>query len=159
MNKIETLKKFELFHGLNEENLNIIASACQEEQYEIGEAILKEDTPGSKLYMISEGEVYITINMPVDKDKNNLEDKEAFIASLGPGEVLGEMALVDGRPRSANAKALSIVKLLVLSYDDFMKIVEKDYKIGFLIMRNIAKLISERLREDNLALKYSVLWG
>lgn len=77
-----------------------------------GEVILKEGTPGEEAFMIRKGTVNITVTF---------EGKEISVATLGPGEIFGEMALIDNLPRAAGAVAATDAELLVVRSAPFRR--------------------------------------
>ena len=100
-----------LLARLPEEELKALASKGHVHDYRNGTAIFHEGDPGDALYVVIEGGVRIVIA--------SRKGEEATVALLGPGECVGELALLDGRPRSASAIASGKTKTLVVRRDDF----------------------------------------
>lgn len=113
--------------------------------YHDGEIIVREGEPGNEMFMILSGMVKIT------KEK---EGHETVLAYLKPGEIFGEMALVEeGSVRSANAKAHGETKLLVMDRHEFLSQVRKDPELALQILKSLC----ERLRNvDELLQDFSV---
>ena len=94
---IRTKRDFFLENGLSSMEANFMASLSKEESFAAGETVFREGEPGEKLYVILNGQVRISKHIP--------GSGEEALSILERGSFFGEMALVDGRPRSADAVA------------------------------------------------------
>lgn len=108
----DTLAHVELFAGLDKKELRHIANSCQERHYEAGSVLMQQGATGAGLFVITAGHVKIT--KEVDPDRAETE-----LGTAGPGDVLGEMALLDDLPRSATVTAVEDVTALLLPIWDF----------------------------------------
>lgn len=124
------LKSVSLFHSIPGEDLSRIAQIAEEVNFDAGEPIFKAGEFGDSMYIVMNGSVKI-----------HIEDQH--IATLGKGECLGEMALLDQDPRSADATVEENVILLKISGDAFYEIMNGNMDI----MQGIVKLLTGRLRE------------
>lgn len=115
--------------------------------YTQGQTIFKQGERQSYMAFIVDGRVDIL--------KESLDDLEQIVVTLNPRTHFGEMAFVDDEPRSASAMARDEVTLLVLSVDNFERIVEQYPTIGIKMLRNIARMISQRLRMTTGKLVYT----
>jgi len=99
-----------------------------------GEVIFKEGEPGDTAYVITEGKVDIRIGMNTSAPRT--------LASCGKGEIVGELALVDGEPHLGTAVAVENTTVLAMSWADF------DNRVNAMdpIMRSIVRLMVSRLR-------------
>ena len=141
MGKAETLKASPLFANLNEDEMEMIAELCKERVYEPGKVIFKEGEIGDSLFIVDNGEVEIL------RSDSNGETKS--IAIINKGDFFGEMSLIDKDYRSATVAAKSQATVLNLTNDD-LHAFAKVYKNGFtLIVINIARVLSKRLRETS----------
>ncbi len=93
----EFLKKVSWFEDLDQKSLDAIANAAIEQRYQPGQEIVRQGDTGVGAFIIRSGKVDIV------QDKGG---KEIKLATLGPGDVFGEMALLDEFPRSASARAV-----------------------------------------------------
>ncbi len=100
-----------LLARLPEAELRALASCGRVQSYPAGATIFREGDPGDALHIVIEGSVRVAVLSP--------QGGEATVAVLGPGEFLGDLALLDGRPRSANAITSQSTKTLVVTRDDF----------------------------------------
>lgn len=85
----------------------------------------------------------------VDIIKEDLGHKPKIIASVGPGNSLGEMSLIDGEPRSATAMVHAPVELLVLTSDGFEKLADEYPRLWGKLVIRIACILSQRLRRTS----------
>ncbi|HIG46513.1 MAG TPA: Crp/Fnr family transcriptional regulator, partial [candidate division Zixibacteria bacterium] len=75
------------------------------------------------------------------------------------GMIVGELALVDGSPRSARAFSYEDTTVLEIKSDDIRKIMEEYPRIGYIVMRNLAVVLTRRLRNTNLRLRNELFWS
>ena len=155
MSHIELLKQTGIFDDLSEEDLASIAQGCSEQNYPMGTVIIEEnDAPKEMLFIIKEGEIVIsTGSMTEDKDD------ASFLTTLGPGDAFGEVSLIDNDPHSATVRTLTDSTVLLFSGKHFEKLIEEDKNIGFVVIKNIARLICQRLRSANFYSKHFGLFG
>jgi CRP-like cAMP-binding protein len=123
--KIEFLSQVPMFSACNQKELRKLASAVDRVEVPKGEVLMSEGTPGHDFFVIVDGKAKITL-----RDKT--------LATLGPGEFVGEMALLDQGPRSATAVAQTPMTLLVLTSRDFSRILEEVPVVTKKIMRGMA---------------------
>lgn len=116
MNALDLLKRVSIFRQLTGEALSKTAARLQSRQVSSGELLFNLGDPGDELFIVREGRVAIFVPS-VDKP-----GEERPIRIFESGEALGEMALIDRRPRSASARALEAGAVLVLTGDDFRRL-------------------------------------
>ncbi len=110
--EISRLRAFELFAGLTEEELAVIAQNCGEVTVESGTILVRQGQVGKDVYLLEEGSVGIYRGEAIPPQ---------FLVVLQAPTLFGEMALVDPeRIRTASVKALSNLCLLTISIDDFL---------------------------------------
>lgn len=134
---IAFLQRIPLFEGLMADHLGSLAELMVERTYKRGSAIFHEEDVGDALYIVRSGKVKI---YRVAED-----GREKTLAILGEGEFFGEMALLDGGPRSAIAEALSTTQLLALYRADFQEFVASNPAVAL----GMIKVLSMRLRQAN----------
>ena len=106
----EVLADIPLFEDLTEADLNIVAQRVRQRRYKEGDTIFHRRDPGVALYVIVSGKVKI---------HNEMNDgSDCIIAILDEGEFFGELAVIDGEERSADATTLAPTELLMLTRDD-----------------------------------------
>lgn len=110
-----------------------------------GEIIFREGDEGDRMYVIQSGKVKITKKTP---------EGELAIATLGSGEIFGEMALFDRMPRSATAAALGEARVLGIDKKKLFQSIDKDPTIVFRLLLSMSQRI-RRLDEEFMKLKKS----
>lgn len=121
-----------------------VATFMRSLRAEPGATLFAEGDRQGRLWVVAAGTVSI---QKADSDGNRKE-----IATVGAGRMLGEMGLVDGAPASASAVAATEVTALVLTRDDFDTMTERPPFTGVKLLRHIARLLSQRLRQTSGAL-------
>jgi CRP-like cAMP-binding protein len=71
------------------------------------------------------------------------------IATLGPGKTIGEMSIIDGEPRSASAVSASDATLLVMTTENFHRLMDEWPRVAVILVQKIAKLMSQYLRQTS----------
>lgn len=147
----ELLRDLELFSGLNKDELAIVAAICRTKEFEEQTEIFKEGDTDRDLYVLLEGKINIEIQL-------KLKSEKASVHTVSKGEVFGEFALVDGEVRSASATSVKKSKVIVVLKDDLDKTIEANPRIGYIIMKNFAKILCTRIRKTTRELKASLIW-
>jgi CRP-like cAMP-binding protein len=137
---VDALKAVSLFASLSPRFLNGIAKSCVEREFAADETIVRQGNPGVGLFVIVSGKVKIV--------KTNDRGDRLELATHGPGEVIGEMAVLDGANRTADVIAVTETKCLVLSSWDFRSFMENHPEVALEILPVVVK----RFRETNEAL-------
>ena len=130
------LARVPLFAGLPCEELENLATCLHRRRYVRGESIFREQDPGSSLFLIEAGKVKISLVSP--------DGKEVIVGVFGDGCFFGELALLDGAPRSADAMAIEPSIVLMLGRNDFVRYLEDHPKIAV----NLLQVLSHRIRRD-----------
>lgn len=126
-----------LFANLDADHLRELAAVTRRRSYRAGEIIFHRDDPGQVLFVIREGKVRIYIS--------SSDGQEVTLAVLGPGDYFGELALLDGQPRSASAITLEPVEVYALQRSDFINAVIQHPRIAVEVMT----VLSRRLRSTD----------
>ncbi len=142
---LETLKPLSLFKDLTPVELASVAPLFFEKSYLQNATLFVEGMTGEILYLIKKGSVHIT-----KKGPNN---QEIVLATLKEGEFLGEMSLIDNRPRTATAKVAEESQLLVMTKKAFTTLLEKHPDIALKILLVFLRIANERLRKANESIK------
>ncbi len=144
MELANVLRSIDLFEGLSEEQIKKVAYICTEERYKPGQLIAQEGSEGDELYVITDGFVEVLLGeRPMSAAR--------VVVSLGVGQIIGEMSLLDQGPRSATIRAISQPTVVqVIKRDKFEALCKQDTQIGYTVMRNLAADLSFKLRHRNL---------
>lgn len=152
------LQQVDIFADLTLDQLDLIAKICREEEHTQGQLIFAENSPSREFCVIMDGEVEIQVD-PDTIDGNSEDDyAPSTIAVLRRGQSFGEVAIVDPGVRSASARCGSeICKLLVIDREDFLSLLEADYQMGYVVMRNFAADLALKIRQTNLLVRESLM--
>jgi CRP-like cAMP-binding protein len=131
------LDKCVLFKALNEQERRDLAVHAQSRIFAPNDPIFHVGEPGYSMMGVMVGTV--RISLPTSKGK------EIILADLPAGELFGEIALLDGKPRSASATALTKCELLVLERRDFLSFLERSPAARL----NLMQLLCERIRRSD----------
>jgi CRP/FNR family transcriptional regulator, cyclic AMP receptor protein len=137
--RVEQLKKVDLFKGLKPQALDLIAQVASEEVHAGGTKIFQHGDAGDKLYLILEGRVRISREVP--------GMGEEALAVLGPGKIFGEMALLDDSPRSADARVHEKCRVLSIPKDGFDDLLFLHKDLAYEVLWCIVAMLVGRLRE------------
>ena len=130
---VNLLRAVPLFRELSAEDLLQVARAVSHRELAAGGVLFRKDEPGDVMYVVARGRVRVA-------------DGDRELAVLGRGERLGELALLDGEPRSADDTALEDSALLGLAAADVAEILDRRPEIG----REVIRVLVRRLRAANL---------
>jgi CRP-like cAMP-binding protein len=128
--KIDLLSRLPLFETCSQRELAQVATISVEARRPAGTILTREGQAGGLLFVIIEGEAEVV------SDSRTL-------GRLGPGDVVGELSLIDGQVRSASVRAVTDVHLLGIATDEFQKLVDQSPKF----VRNLLRALSLRIRE------------
>jgi CRP-like cAMP-binding protein len=126
-----------LFGKLPPPDLDALLLHARVERYPAGREIFAKGSPGRSMMAILEGSVRISTPSPAGPD--------IVLTILHAGEVFGEIALIDGADRTADARAISDCELLVLDHRDFVPFLERRADLCILLL----KLLCQRLRQTD----------
>ena len=130
LEKAMILKSVDLFASIPSQELIRVAQIAEEEQYETDAPLCKEGDFGDCMYIIANGKVKV-------------HKGDRTLVELEKGAFVGDMALLDQEPRSADLTTSSETTLLKISQDAFYELMSSNFEI----MNGILKIISSRLRE------------
>lgn len=137
----EALRGTTLFAGLPTADLDQIAAHAGERRFAGGDVIVRRGEPGTSLIVLVHGQLRV--------GATSSEGKELTIGLLGPGDVLGEMAVLDGKPRSADVVAMAPGLILTLERGAVLPFLQER---PALLMR-LLTILCERLRKADAALE------
>ena len=127
---LASLAAIPFFGGLDPDALERLAAGMRSRRFRRGEVIFHIGDPGDALFVIVSGEV--KISLPSETGD------EAILATLRPGDVFGELALLDGAPRSASATALIPTETVILPRDRFRELIATEAGVRDALLASIA---------------------
>jgi CRP-like cAMP-binding protein len=139
------LKMNALFAGLGDEALNNIANLCSRRQIDGNEVLFQKGDKGDALYGIRRGQIRI--------ETGTAGGGRLTLNIMGPGDVFGEIALLDGQARTADATATEKSELYVLRRDDFLAYLQREPSVSLRLIELLCQRIrwtSERMEEASL---------
>jgi CRP-like cAMP-binding protein len=128
--KIAILSRLPLFERCTKRELAAIASATVDTEKPAGSIMTRAGRDGGLMFVLVDGEAEVERNSTV-------------IKRLGPGDVVGELSLIDGRPRSANVRAVTDVRVLEFARDDFRRLADGSPKFVMNLLRALALRIRD----------------
>lgn len=131
---VVALKTFPLFHGLSDDSLASIARVSMMRRFPRGQSVVCAGDRPDYVYLVLTGSLKVVVS---DED-----GREVILSILGQGELFGEMGMFDERPRSASVIAVVPADLVLISKQDFRRIMQDSFDVSWRIMCNLA----ERLR-------------
>jgi CRP/FNR family transcriptional regulator, cyclic AMP receptor protein len=147
----EILKSFSLFSGLSQPELAGIAKLCRERAYESGSVIFTIGGSAIDVYLLETGKVDIQIEFKI-------HDYEVMttVYTVGKGEIFGWSALVPPHRLTASARSEGKADVIMINGKELMEFLEKDRRIGYVVMKNLSALISSRLASTTIALRHEI---
>jgi CRP-like cAMP-binding protein len=142
---VELLRNAPLFKDLDEEELGQVAERCKEERFESGAYVFREGEPGNRLYLVAEGEVRISRDVP--------GSGEEALAILKRGALFGEMSVIDRSERSTHAISNGGTTCLTITRADFEMLLDFNREIAYKVLWACVRLLSSRLRSTNDSLR------
>jgi CRP/FNR family cyclic AMP-dependent transcriptional regulator len=127
----DALRACGLFAGLDDASIDVVAAAMRTRRFRRGETIFHAGDPGDALFIVNEGEVKITLAADDGAEP-------AILTTIGPGGFFGELALLDGAPRSATAVALDAVETTMLRRDAFDTLVDTQAPLRHALLAALA---------------------
>jgi CRP-like cAMP-binding protein len=122
------------------DELERLAAGARRRPYPKGAVLFVEGDPGTSLYVVEAGRVRIVLTTP--------QGKELLFAVRGPGEFFGDMALLDGAPRSADAIAAEDCRLLFLSREDFVRFIEAQPGAALRLLAVLSRRLRRGMRQQ-----------
>lgn len=133
---IRTLSESQLFGHLAPEHLRSVAQRAKIREFFPNDVIVWQGQPSTTLFMIVNGIVAV---------KNMMRDKERILAYLMPGNIFGEVGILENQPRSASVEALSEVDVLAIKREDFLQILEEHSSVAV----ELARMLGHYLIQAN----------
>ena len=135
------IKQAAIFADLDQDEIERIAEICSEQRFRSAQTVFKEGDPGNRLFIIAEGEVRVSRQVP--------GSGEEALAVLKPGACFGEMSVFDRSERSTDAIANTDCTLLTVTRSDFEMLLDFDRDLAFKVLWSVVRLLSQRLRVTN----------
>jgi len=140
---VKILKKIPVLAGLQDKEYQTVLAMCSSTVIKKGEILFEQGDDGSSMYILLNGEIDINV------------EGVGTVHVMKSGEVLGEIGLVKKIARTAGAVTKEDCILLELYSEILHQVVKKQPRVGYIIMRNIGRILADRLDQSNKANKAS----
>jgi CRP-like cAMP-binding protein len=141
----EILAGTDFFSDADAPTLDTLAGSCVERQLVRGDTLFEEGDPPDSLYIVISGRIAIAIANPIDR-------RESVVALMEPGDLFGELSMLDDRPRSAMARALEPTEVLSVPFAPVLAMFDAYPQL----LWNVTRMLAQRLRVMDEALADSV---
>jgi CRP-like cAMP-binding protein len=137
---LDQFAKNYLVCGLSHDQIIKVAALAEPMGLTAGHVLISEGEAGGELYIVLNGRLNVLTS---DGDK---------LAEVGPGSVLGEIDLIDAGPRSATVVSVGLVQVAVIKAKDLRMLMNSDRDLGFVVLCNLGRVLTGRLRLANAKL-------
>jgi CRP/FNR family transcriptional regulator, cyclic AMP receptor protein len=128
------LERNRLFRGLSAATIQQIAALAIRRPYEPDAIVFSQGDPGDSLYGVVTGKVRISAS--------TREGKEMFLNIMEPGDTFGEIALLDGNPRTATATTTATCELMIIPRAQFLALLQREPTVAI----HLLQLLCQRIR-------------
>jgi CRP-like cAMP-binding protein len=136
---VSTLREIGLFGALSDEVLQGLAKTLKTMRVAAGETVFREDDAFAR-------EMYVVLDGEMEVSKHSRRGRDMRVAILGPNDCFGEMSMIDLQVRSATVRAVAPSRILKVTSEDMDMLYRTDLKSYTLIVLNVARDLSRRLR-------------
>jgi CRP-like cAMP-binding protein len=143
----EVLRRYPFFASLTDDQIKAIAMIAEEKTYPKDTVLIKENTAANKLVLLLEGDVDLVYSGGGEGAIVN-----ALVGSIAPGEVYGVSSLIEPYKFISSARATIPVKVVEIDGVALRALLEVDPKLGYILMRNVAVAVLERLKYTQVEL-------
>lgn len=133
------LRTVPLFSGFADDQLVTLTQVVTRRSVPRGSMLMAQGDPTDSLYIIISGRLKVMMG--------DEEGKEVILAMLGPGEIVGEMGLIDDSPRSATVTAVEPSELLAISRREFRRCLAENFDMAMGVMRGLVRRLREADRK------------
>lgn len=146
-----SIKNSIMLQGLSDQELGKLAGFCEMREMAEGTTVFIENMPGESLFLVKKGTIRIS--------RMFAEGDEKTLVVLGPEDIFGEMAVIDGLPRSATARVAENAELISLNRKALEQLCRDDATLALKLVKNIVKVFSKRVREVNEEYRDMLIWS
>jgi len=127
---VELLRKVPMFAGLSEQELAAIGALAVRKRYSARDTVVQLSDPGGEQFVIVRGHLKAV--------SAGADGRDTALGIMGPGEVFGEVSLLDGGPRSVTVVAIEECELLVIRHEPFLRFLESSPRTSIALLRVLA---------------------
>ncbi len=146
---IESLGKTSLFENLSTASIGKLLEIAEIRNFARGSTIMVEGQTGSTLFIMLDGTVEVSKNLIMNGVMLETENASKFFTRLDANShaVFGEIGLLEDSKRTATVRAVTDCRVCEIKKDDFFKLAESEFEIGYRVLLNMSKIVSSRLRK------------
>lgn len=133
-----TRQFFPALQHFSAEDMDALASTAPVQRFAVGDLLCEQGKPGDSCFLLVSGQVEVI---------RGLGERSVSVATLGKGEIVGQMALVDGSPRSASVRVVAPVTAMVLSRDVFESLLAAESPIALRFQKQVVTAGVRQLRK------------
>ncbi len=148
---VQFLLSVPIFSDMSDLERNAVSAFLESRRVAQGGYVCRQGDRGTEIFIVKEGMVETFVNAD--------DDEERLVGSCGPGRFFGEMAIIDGLPRSASCRAASPTELLVMDGIDFYRLVWEYPMIGVKMLGSMSRVMVGWLSDNSRFLGDMVRWG
>lgn len=142
---ITALRTFSMFSGLPDSSLEPVAKVANMRRVPRGSIVVRAGDKTDFVYLVLSGSLKVLVS--------DEEGREVILSMLGPGELFGELGVLDDNPRSATVVTVVPSDLIVIAKSDFKRVLQENFEVSMFIMRNlVARLRTADRKIESLAL-------
>lgn len=146
------MKEIPLSRELDHEEMDLMANYLEYKKEPARSTIMKEGDIGNALYFLVSGKVAVSIDMPIEPQPPLVHREK--------GQVIGEMAILGSNNiRTATIVALSEIELLILSKDNYERLIDEDIKTAFKVLKSITINLCQRIKDQSESIAVLRLFG
>jgi len=151
MTNLTPLRQSTLFKDMSDGEIETLGGFFNEKVIPEGMTVFVENMPGESLFLIQQGAIKISRMLA--------EGDEKTLVILGAEEIFGEMAILDAAPRSATARVAEEASLLSIRRADYEVLCEQNPRLALKLTRNIVRVFSKRIRENDDEYRELLFWS
>ena len=136
---IELLKKFDIFKGMDDDELQKIAEACKVEEFKKGAGVFKAQDPAESLFLVNKGKIELRFKVTYHSVST-----EISLDKVSEGDAFGWSALTHPFRYTLSAFVAEDSELVQIKESDIKRICQDNNHLGYILMKNIAKVIGQR---------------
>ncbi|WP_150495479.1 cyclic nucleotide-binding domain-containing protein [Roseibium aquae] len=136
--EVEALRRVPLFRGIDETKLRLLAFISDRTRYQKGERLCSQGEEGDSAFIILLGTADVRVDTP---------EGERTVAQVGENSIVGEIAILCDVPRTATLVAATDMDVLIVSKDDFLKLLKEFPDISLEVMRTLALRLERTTRD------------
>jgi CRP-like cAMP-binding protein len=139
---IEALRKTQLFQGLSDEQLDIVAPLCRQVHCLSGKVFFSEGDEATDVFVVLEGEVALEVDLFMG---DHVRPHTITVEKITKDDSFGWSALVEPRRMTTSARCTRDVDIISINGDDLKALLEDHPEVGMIVMENVAKIVRGRL--------------